>query len=186
MIPILSTSFLPKPAVRSNRSAARVFCAALLLLAATSMSSYAVEDLSEPAPNFTLRSDAGNKKLLEQRGEIVVLSFWASWCDLCLQQLRSLKSLGERDDIVVWSIALDDDMQKAQQHVKHLDLNFPVLFDVNQWAAKQFDIKNLPEVIIVDRDGKIRFRSELYRVDQLDEYQKQLDILMKEYRVDTL
>lgn len=139
------------------------------------------------APNFTLpANNAQNMRLSEHVGDIVMLTFWASWCDHCLTQLKDLNTIAKEGKIKIWSIVLDDDPTKALRKISKLDLQFPVLFDSNQRVAKQYAIEDLPSVVLINRDGLIRYHNNGYKFGQFETYLKQIDTLIKEYRVDPL
>ena len=68
-----------------------------LLLALSAGSAHAVATAQAPAPDFTLRSaDGRNLRLQEQRGQVVLVNFWASWCGPCKQEMPHLNRLYDK------------------------------------------------------------------------------------------
>lgn len=133
--------------------------------------------IGEPPPNFTLASDGPfNLRLSEQKGYIVVAGFWASWCRSCPEQLQALNQLHQKYadmGVKVWGISLDrkrDDMlrQKNKYH-----LQFTQLQDSDTQVSERYDLDEIPAIIVVDRDGKLRLMTEGFnrgdeaRLDQL-------------------
>ena len=110
------------------------FILSLGLVISTSVVS-AKESVSEPAPDFTLKSNSGeNLRLAEFRGEVVMLNFWASWCAPCRQEMPHLKALHSNFSPLgfqLFGINVDEDMSDAQQAIEQLQIDFPVLFDLS-------------------------------------------------------
>lgn len=116
------------------------------------------------APDFTLHSDGPyNLRLQEQKGYVVVVGFWASWCRSCPIQLDALEMLHEKYKdmgVKVWGITLDADFEAAKHHAHKHGLNFTLLQDTETKVSERYDIDDLPATFIVDRDGKLRLMTE--------------------------
>ena len=113
------------------------------------------------APDFALASDGqGNLRLLEQRGRVVMINFWASWCGPCRREMPQLDRLYSkyRDaGFVLWGISVDEEPARAREVLGRLGLHFPVLFDERRQVIRQYDLATMPSTVIVDRDGQVRF-----------------------------
>lgn len=120
--------------------------------------------IGDIAPDFTLRSDGQyNLRLSEQKGYIVVIGFWASWCRSCPVQLKALDDLGEKyrdKGVKVWGIALDKEFDDARHYVEKHNLRFTALHDSSVQVSERYDFDDLPTTLVVDRDGKLRLMSE--------------------------
>lgn len=120
--------------------------------------------IGDVAPDFTLRSDGKyNLRLSEQKGYIVIIGFWASWCRSCPVQLKALDGLGDKyrdKGVKVWGISLDQDFDAARHYVKKNNLRFTTLHDNSVHVSERYDFDDLPTTLIVDRDGKLRLMSE--------------------------
>lgn len=116
---------------------------------------------SVPLPDFTLRSLTGeNLRLSEFRGNVVLLGFWARWCGDCRQAMQALNEVHakyERAGLVTLGINLGDTPDQAESMAKSLGLAYPVLLDTNKIAGSQFDINAMPLILLIDREGKVRF-----------------------------
>jgi peroxiredoxin len=115
----------------------------------------------QSAPDFALRSAAGpNIRLSEHRGEVVLLAFFGSSCDLCVDQLavvsrlvNTYKSAG----LAALAVNVDDDQAKAAQFITAHQASFPMLLDPEKSVARNYRVDNLPMLLLVDRAGAIRY-----------------------------
>ena len=113
------------------------------------------------APNFTLKSLKGHQtSLSDAQGKVLVLSFWASWCKPCIQELGFLKKLAAQhpDNLVVYGIATDapDTMASVRRVVKRKRLNMPILFDSDGSVMGNYNPRGvMPFSAYIDRQGRI-------------------------------
>jgi peroxiredoxin len=159
----------------------------VLLLAVLSLSTAtfaAHVSVSDPAPDFVLKSLAGkNLRLSEYRGETVLVTFWASWCGRCRDQLAELDNLFasyREQGLRLLSVNIDDDETKARAAVGELGLQFPVLFDDQKVVARRYDLGNLPLTLIIDPSGEVRYLHEGYSRGDENNYQRELEVLISE------
>jgi peroxiredoxin len=126
----------------------------LFVLCAMSLETLALPKVGDMATDFTLKSTEGeNLRLSEQRGNVIMLSFWADWCAPCREQLTLLETLVKSvasDRLTVYVVSLDD-----MRHSQKLQPAFPVLVDQRQSVSRSYDIDNLPLLLVIDPDGKI-------------------------------
>ena len=110
-----------------------------------------------PAPNFTIHDGAETVSLLQYRGKVVVLNFWASWCTYCAAEWPSLEQLQQRfPDVVVLAVAFDSDPADYQQYVSNYNLhNMTVVLDQTQQSNLAFGTRRPPETYIIDKNGMI-------------------------------
>jgi peroxiredoxin len=119
------------------------------------------------APDFELKDlEDRSHRLSQYRGKTVVLNFWTTTCQPCLEELPSLAELGKivarRSDIVVLTIATDADRAVIQTAL-HAALQerppFPVLLDPNlSIVSDRYGTHLYPETWIIDAQGVIRAR----------------------------
>ncbi|MCK7597809.1 TlpA family protein disulfide reductase [Microbulbifer sp. CAU 1566] len=139
---------------------------------------------SAPASDFTLASlNDGNLKLSEQRGEVIMLNFWASWCGPCREEMPLLSDLHARYEPVgfqVWGVNVDANREDAQAMLKKIPVEFPVLFDAESDVSKLFGVEAMPTSVFIDRDGKVRYVHKGYRSGDEAEYKKIIKELIRE------
>jgi len=135
------------------------------------------------APDFTLRSLGGpNLRLAEQRGRVVMINFWATWCGPCRQEMPQLSKLYDKyraSGFVLLGVNVDDDVRNATQVAARLGVSFPVLLDTDKTVSKLYDLSTMPSTVLVDRDGKVRYVHRGYLSGYEDTYDRQLRELLK-------
>jgi peroxiredoxin len=162
------------------QSLSRLLAAALLAACAGIASAIS----SGPAPDFTLKSlDGPNLRLQEQRGRVVMVNFWATWCGPCRQEMPQLNKLYEKyrgSGFVLLGVNVDDDTRNAASVAGKLGVKFPVLWDTDKAVSKRYDLATMPSTVLIDRDGKVRYVHRGYRDGFEDMYEKQIRELLKE------
>lgn len=139
---------------------------------------------ASPAPDFTLRrADGPALRLGEQRGQVVMLNFWASWCGPCKQEMPHLNRLYDkyRDaGFVLLGVNVDDDPRKAEAAARQLGVRFPVLLDNAKTVSKLYDLSAMPTTVVIDRDGQVRHVHQGYRNGLEAVYDTQIRSLVTE------
>lgn len=117
------------------------------------------------APDFTLTALNGMAwNLARLRGSVVLVNFWATWCEPCRQELPQLQQLHERhsdDGLVVIGVS-DEDPGKARQYLEEHGISYPSLHDGAGSVMQNYEIGAIPTSLIIDRDGQLLQRMEGY------------------------
>ena len=123
----------------------------------------ATSNVGSIAPVFTLPDVKGKTfDLQAHRGEIVVLNFWAFWCDTWKAELPHLKTLAARQEEMGFrlvAVSVDGTRLREFMNITNGNLPFPVLLDGGASVSQRFRIAHVPTVIILDGAGKIRYRT---------------------------
>lgn len=153
---------------------------AVLTLAAAAATSL----LGQPAPDFALRSLAGqNVRLSEHRGEVVMVSFWGSGCTTCAAQLAALDRMAGAHrpaGLQVLAVSVDDDQQRALEFARRQPVDFPLLLDPHKTVAREYRIGGLPTVVLIDRGGVVRHVHRDYQPGHEALYQRELRALLND------
>jgi peroxiredoxin len=140
--------------------------------------------LQAAAPDFTLKSAEGrNLRLQEQRGQVVLVNFWASWCGPCKQEMPHLNRLYDKyraSGFTLLAVNIDDDARHGAATAAKWGLKFPVLLDADKSVTKLYDLGAMPSTVLIDRDGRVRYLHRGYREGVEDTYERQIRELVKE------
>src|ERR1700735_632167 len=114
------------------------------------------------APNFSRVDLTGRKIVLSSyRGKIVLLNFWATWCEPCLTEMPTFvewqKQYGSQNFQVI-GISMDDTVPEVIATVSRLKLDYPVLMGDEYLGEAYGGVLGLPVTFLIDRDGKIQAR----------------------------
>jgi peroxiredoxin len=139
---------------------------------------------SAGAPDFTLPSVGGpNLRLQEQRGRVVMVNFWATWCGPCREEVPHLSRLYDKyraSGFVVLGVNIDDDPLKAASVAAQLGMHFPVLLDTDKKVSRLYDLSTMPSTVLIDRDGRVRYVHRGFRDGYAETYDKQIRELLRE------
>jgi cytochrome c biogenesis protein CcmG/thiol:disulfide interchange protein DsbE len=119
-------------------------------------------DRKAPVPKITLDAvDGQHVTLAAQRDHVVVLNFWASWCEPCMSELASLNELANKGgDVKVLGVNYMEGAAAIRRVVANASLDFPILRDRDGAAFKAWTSGVLPTSILIDRRGRPRIQIE--------------------------
>ena len=122
---------------------------------------------SAPAPDFTLRSmDGRNLRLQEQRGQVVMVNFWATWCGPCRQEMPHLNRLYDKyraAGFVLLGVNIDDDAAQRRRPGRQAGPEVPGAAGHRQEVSRLYDLSAMPATVLIDRDGRVRHLHRGYR-----------------------
>lgn len=120
----------------------------------------------KPVQDFILTEENGaTKKLSDFRGNVVILSFWASWCGPCLVELPTFAEIDRKfheRGLRVIPVNVDDGNDGrdfAKDFWPKKNIGFPTFYDVRKDIANQFEVDMLPSTFVIDRKGRLVFSS---------------------------
>jgi peroxiredoxin len=140
---------------------ARAVFAALALAGATAAGGAELQTWTGgPPPAFALEDLAGRThRLADYRGRVVLVNFWATWCEPCRAEMPSIErlraALSDRP-FTVLAVNLGEPKSRIEKFLARTPLTFPVLLDRDTAVAKAWRARVLPATYLVGRDGRIR------------------------------
>jgi cytochrome c biogenesis protein CcmG/thiol:disulfide interchange protein DsbE len=115
--------------------------------------------IGKPAPDFTLgRLDRpGSLQLSSLRGKVVVLNFWASWCQPCKLEAPDLAASAKKwsGRVVVLGVDVNDPSGDARGFMHKYGITYPIVHDNKNVTSPKYGLTGLPETFFLDRRGRI-------------------------------
>lgn len=117
---------------------------------------------NEGLPDFELKDLNGKTvRLSEFKGQVVIVSFWASWCGPCLEEFPSMIELVEKMKGKVQLLAVSQDSAKEEIDAflrafpRSKNPNISILWDQEMTVGRQYNVERLPESYIAGKDHKL-------------------------------
>ena len=154
-----TASEAPRP--RRRRGTAALVATVVGAFAATSpLPALARATVAAPAPDFELADlDGRSHRLSAERGRVVLLDFWASWCAPCAVELGCLVDLSRRHgaDVSLVAVTIDRDADTARGFLAKRPLGAAkVLQDGGSDVLSEYGADGLPALYLIDREGVVR------------------------------
>jgi cytochrome c biogenesis protein CcmG, thiol:disulfide interchange protein DsbE len=114
------------------------------------------------APDFSFTDLTGHKlRLSDYHGKVVVLDFWATWCDPCKEEVPHFIEMQNKyasQGLQVLGISMDDDEPPVREFQQQFKMNYPVALGSPELADQFGGILGLPITFVIDRSGRIAAR----------------------------
>jgi peroxiredoxin len=118
-----------------------------------------LRDIGEPqqAVDFQLSDlDGQLLRLQDQRGKVVLLNFWATWCHPCLQEMPLMEQLYQtlrQRPFVMWAVAMKEDREKVAPFMDKHHFQFTALLDRDGAVSTRYKLRGLPTTYLIDCHG---------------------------------
>lgn len=117
-------------------------------------------NVGEPAPDFELVTFSGESyQLSELQGNVVVINFWASWCESCKPEARDLEEAYQlyrsRGDVIFLGVDYVDTEPEALAYLEEFGVTYPNGPDLRTKISQAYRIRGVPETFIIDQQGMI-------------------------------
>lgn len=131
--------------------------AVLLALASTARADLKSGDRARDFEQKTL--NGSTLKLSQLRGKVVLLDFWASWCEPCKKELPILAKMAPRlkqQGVEIVAVNIDEKKENAESFIKSHAAGLTVVYDKDKSIVGQYEPPKMPSSFVIDRNGVIR------------------------------
>lgn len=133
----------------------------LLLIMGCNDNTTAPPTAMEAAPDFNLTLfEGGEFQLSANKGKVVVINFFASWCVSCGEETPVIEKASHKyapQTVVFLAIAVDDTEKKAKAFMKKMGLTIPAGLDKTGKIKDAYGLYGMPTTFFIDKNGKISY-----------------------------
>jgi len=128
--------------------------------------------------NFSFKDiDAKKVSLSDFKGKVIILDFWATWCEPCKKEIPDFIKLQQKygaRGLQIVGISVDDSMKMAKTYATGMKMNYPVLLaEGKEDVLKAYEpINGIPVSVVIDRQGRIVAHHE--GIQALDVFEKEI------------
>jgi cytochrome c biogenesis protein CcmG/thiol:disulfide interchange protein DsbE len=120
--------------------------------------------VGSPAPELSAAPVGGDgpSKLADAKGKVVIVDFWATYCDPCKKSFPKYQQMVEQfgGDLVVIGVSVDDpedaSEDKLKEFAKVTGAKFAIVWDKEQQTAGKYNPPKMPTSFVIDKEGNIR------------------------------
>jgi peroxiredoxin len=120
--------------------------------------------LGMEAPDLNVMDFKGNLiSLSKYKGNIVVIDFWATWCDPCLQEFPKVKKMYRTfkgKGVQFIGVSLDDEIEDLKGFVAGNKVEWPQVFEGMRWkgmVSKTYNVEKIPIMFVLDRESRVQY-----------------------------
>jgi cytochrome c biogenesis protein CcmG/thiol:disulfide interchange protein DsbE len=139
--------------------------------------------IGNPAPAFSLDSVNGKGKIAMAglSGKVIIVDFWATWCDPCKKSFPKLQDLNVKykaSGLNIIGLSEDDERAGIKDFGTTYGAEFPLVWDGDKAVAGKWNPGSMPATFIVDRKGVVRFIHRGYHDGEEVEIEKEVKGLL--------
>jgi len=105
-------------------------------------------------------ADGRKVSLHDLKSTLVLLNFWATWCEYCKEEMPSLTELSKKfspQDLLVIA-ATNEDPKAVRRFLQGKDFSYPIVLDLGDTLLDRFKVKTVPTTVVIDGQGRVAFR----------------------------
>lgn len=136
-----------------------VILTALLVFVVYSSIHEHIVNVGDSAPDFAIKADDGRTITAANfGGRLLVLNFWATWCQPCVEEVPSLDQFAKEmagSGVVVLGVSMDTNAQKYRDFLARTHVSFLTARDPDAKISADYGTFKYPESYIIDAKGKV-------------------------------
>lgn len=158
------------------------------LLLAVSLPLVAADAVPQPKRGETPPDELGRDRsgqpvtVSQHKGKVVIVTFWASWCGPCRHELPVLGRLQKavsREHLEVIAVNLKEPRKDFLRVIRaNRDVDLTYVHDARGEAAERYGVKSVPNMFVIDRDGKIAHVHRGYSAEMIDDFVQEMLALL--------
>lgn len=114
-----------------------------------------------PPPAFELKDLSGRvHRLADYRGKVVLVNFWATWCEPCRDEMPSMAKLQKQladKPFAVLAVNVDEPEARIAKFLTSVPLDFTVILDPGRSLTRSWKVRVLPASFVIGHDGRLRY-----------------------------
>ena len=114
----------------------------------------------KPTPTLELPDLEGHQRSLDELiGQVVIVNFWATWCEPCQKEIPAMSEVADRygdDGLHLLAVNNAESREKIDEFLDRFQIQGLVLHDRNGIAVRDWNVLGMPANFLVDREGKVR------------------------------
>lgn len=141
--------------------------------------------IGDQLPSFALPeigAQAKQRSSSEFMGKVLLVDFWASWCDPCVSAFKEFdqlqKKLGNQDFVVI-GINVDQTVESAREFIGKNPVSFVLLFDNGRQVVRKFRVGTMPTSYLVNRQGSIEYIQRGFLSDEMKSLEEKIKLLLR-------
>jgi thiol-disulfide isomerase/thioredoxin len=171
------------PTLLRNRGWPVWLIAALLITASQPTTALSAVKAGDSFPDLSAFGLEG-KLPAATRGKVVLIDFWASWCDPCKESFPVMDELHKQYQdrgLLIIAINVDENRSDMEAFLKKHKADFLVLRDPKQKLVEQVGASTMPSAFLLDHEGKVRFTHSGFRgAETRKKYVEEIELLLKQ------
>jgi len=144
----------------------------LVLIFASTLAFAMSQAPAEKNLDLTLKDLSGRSISLDSyKGHVVLLAFFTTWCPSCQDEMPQLETLYQKyrsREFDVVGVNIKEKSDSVKMFAKDKKLTFTILLDEKGDTAKAYQVKYIPRILILDKEGKIVFKGQYMPMDQIE------------------
>ncbi len=133
------------------------------------------------APDFDLKAQYGGSRasLASEAGKVVIVDFWATWCDPCKESFPHYQAMLDRHggQLAVIGVSVDEDPSGVAQFGQQTGVKFPLAWDDGQSVSRQYSPSTMPTSFVIDKNGIVRYVHAGFRSGDESELEQRVSAL---------